>query len=109
MCFEMSAFYSAHSFFFLLEILTTAHCAYFFWPYLKSAYDLGQYAAGNCNKFTGTGVFSFVKFERKEESPNSSVALKQSVGDTVIPSSTKAGSTTVADASSSQSTVKENN
>ena len=40
---------------------------------IKSAFDLGKYALGGSDKFKGTGVWSFIEFDKggdKAEDPN---------------------------------------
>lgn len=48
---------------------------------IKSAFDLGKYALGGSDKFKGTGVWSFIQFEKngdKKETTEDSAELKSS-------------------------------
>lgn len=41
---------------------------------IKSAFDLAQYAVGASDSFKGTGVFSFIEFDRESSDNNDSAA-----------------------------------
>ena len=60
------------------QIKSTTPTMVVYWS-IKSAFDLGKYALGGSDKFKGTGVWSFIEFDKngdKAEVPDETTASK---------------------------------